>query len=386
MRTAQGRGWALRPALSERRPVAFALPIYIPPDFTKPNLVALPLATFVAVSQDGVAPPNYHATSIFPEYFHVHPGHWTMPEESRMDCVVVLNEDGRLSVKEFRHLREGERIACGRRENGEDGIFVHTGGFDFTEVPGDKFAFRRRLTRETSFSTDYDELYPLLEHERHKGFILWVLGPAVVFDRDAREAFVRLIEGGYAHGLHAGNALAVHDLEGALFGTALGQEIYSKRHVPLGHYNHLDTINWIRRTGSIETAIRDGLIQDGVMKAVVERKIPYVLAGSIRDDGPLPDTVAGAYEAQDAIRALSRRATTVIALATQLHAIAVGNMIPSYRVEKDGVRPVYFYSVDMSEFAANKLADRGSLTARAILTNVQDFVVTVERGLRGCRP
>jgi len=111
--------------------------------------------------------------------------------------------------------------------------------------------------------------------------------------------------------------------------------------------------------------------------------MPFVLAGSIRDDGPLPEVIADVYEAQDAMRKITRRATTVIAMATQLHAIATGNMVPSYAVEQKGqVRPVYFYIVDMSEFAVNKLANRGSLTARSILTNVQDFVVTVERKLR----
>ena len=118
------------------------------------------------------------------------------------------------------------------------------------------------------------------------------------------------------------------------------------------------------------------------MRAVRLKGIPCVLAGSIRDDGPLPEVVGDVYLAQDLMRALTRQATTVIALATQLHAIAIGNMVPSYKVEKERVRPVYFYSVDMSEFAVSKLADRGSLTARSILTNVQDFVVTLERGLK----
>jgi len=108
-----------------------------------------------------------------------------------------------------------------------------------------------------------------------------------------------------------------------------------------------------------------------------------VLAGSIRDDGPLPEVIGNAYQAQDEMRALLRRATTVIALSTQLHAIATGNMVSSYKVTHENqVRPIYFYTVDMSEFAANKLTDRGSLTARAVLTNVQDFIVNVERGLR----
>jgi hypothetical protein len=181
----------------------------------------------------------------------------------------------------------------------------------------------------------------------------------------------------------AGNALAVHDVEGSLFGTALGQEIYSKRITTLGHYKHLDAINQIKALGSIEEAVKERLLTDGIMHSIIRRGIPYVLAGSIRDDGPLPEVIGDAYMAQDCMRVLARRATTVIAMATQLHAIATGNMVPSYIVmEKDRVRPVYFYSVDMSEFAVSKLADRGSLTAHAILTNVQDFVVTVERGLR----
>jgi lysine-ketoglutarate reductase/saccharopine dehydrogenase-like protein (TIGR00300 family) len=366
--------------MKERKP--FVLPAYTPPDFMQPALVRAPLVTLEPVSQAGVAPDGYHATSIFPEYFHLRPGEWTPVSESRMDCTVVLERDGGLSVKEFRHLQVGDPVVCGRREGGEDGILVHAKGFEFPERFREKFAFRARLTRETSFSTDYDELYTLLEHERQKGFILWVLGPALVFDRDGREAFVKLVEGGYAHALHAGNALATHDLEAAFFGTALGQDIYSKRHVHLGHYKHLDTINKVRGVGSIVAAVKKGLVRDGIMAAVVKRGIPYVLAGSIRDDGPLPEVIGDAYQAQDRMRALARRATTVVALATQLHAIAIGNMLPSYQIGDGGVRPVYFYSVDMSEFAASKLSDRGSLTARSILTNVQDFVVTVERGLK----
>ena len=118
------------------------------------------------------------------------------------------------------------------------------------------------------------------------------------------------------------------------------------------------------------------------MHALTQQQIPYVLAGSIRDDGPLPEVVTDTLQAQDAMRALTVRATTVIAVATQLHSIAAGNMIPMYQVLPDGqVRPVYFYVVDMSEFAANKLTNRGSLAARPILTNAQDFLVILERGL-----
>jgi hypothetical protein len=361
----------------------FQLPRYTPPDFSTPPLGTAPLATFRPVQCAGAAPPDYHATSIFPEYVKIAVGDWRLARESRMDCVLVRGDDGELKVLEFRHLRPGDLVACGRREDGEEGIFVHTDGFVQAEEALDKFSFRTRLSRETPFSVDYDHLYELLEHERAHGFLLWVCGPALAFDRDARQAFIRLIEAGYVHGILAGNGLATHDLEGALSGTALGQDIYSKRHVPLGHYRHLDAINLLRQAGSIEAALASGLITDGIVRAALSRSVPLVLAGSIRDDGPLPGVIGDVYEAQDRMRNLTRRATTVMALATQLHTIATGNLTPSFCVTAaNEVRPVYFYSVDMSEFAVSKLLDRGSLTARAILTNVQDFLVTLERGLR----
>jgi hypothetical protein len=362
--------------------MAFNLPTYHPPDFAKPPLQDAPLVHFAPVVQNGVAPDGYHATSIFPEYYHFGKDRWVLLAHGRMDCVVVRSGDGLLAAREFHHLEAGEQVALGRGENGEEGIFVHTGAFAEPEVAAEKFAFRTRFSRETPFSIDYDELHDLLSHERQHGFILWVVGPAAVFDYDSRNALAALIRQGYVQGLLAGNALAVHDLEAALYQTALGREIYGKRPAPLGHYHHLDAINQVRRAGSMDRAMAGGLINDGVMRALWEKQIPYVLAGSIRDDGPLPEVITDVVAAQDAMRALTSRATTVIAVATQLHSIAAGNMIPGYHVLPDGqVRPVYFYVVDMSEFAASKLANRGSLAARPILTNAQDFLVILERGL-----
>jgi lysine-ketoglutarate reductase/saccharopine dehydrogenase-like protein (TIGR00300 family) len=360
----------------------FTMPTYQSPDFTSDALARAPEVTFETVTVPGVAPADYHGTSVYPEYYKIG-GSWHLLTESRMDCVVTLSGTATLEVVEFRRLQPGDRVACGRTENGEEGIFVHTEAFsDATSGGREKFAFRSNRTRETSFSIDYDELYALLKHEQQAGNVLWVLGPAVVFDHDARQAFCNLIRGGFVHGLMAGNALATHDIEGSIFKTALGQELYSKKPAVQGHYKHLDALNQIRNAGSIQAAIDKDLITDGVMKTLLDCGIPYVLAGSIRDDGPLPEVIANVYQAQDAMRTLTRRATTIIALATQLHTIAAGNMAPSYQVMQDGrVRPVYFYSVDMSEFAVNKLSDRGSLTARSILTNVQDFVVTLRRGV-----
>lgn len=366
----------------EVRAMSFSLPVYTPPDFSSPAFSHSPLVTFKEVSITGVAPDEYHATTIYPEYYHLAQGEWSVLEESRMDCVVVCEKNLHLRVKEFRHLRTGDQVACGRRENGEDGIFVHTDAFAYTDQSADKFSFRTRPTRETAFSIDYDELYSLLKYEREHGFILWVLGPAVVFDRDARDAFVRLVEKGYVHALFAGNALATHDVEASLFGTALGQDLYTKQSAPMGHYNHLDALNRVRAEGSLKNCVQKGLIENGVMKIILKKHIPVVLAGSIRDDGPLPEVTGDVYKAQDSMRSIARRTTTVISMATQLHSIATGNMVPSYTCTADGrIRPVYFYVVDMSEFAVSKLTNRGSHTARSIITNVQDFIVIAERGL-----
>jgi hypothetical protein len=204
--------------------VIWELPPYTQPDFSHSLFQDSPTVEFRKVEKPGVAPDNYHATSIYPEYYHMPDGGWHLLYRSRMDCVVVREKKNNLLVKEFRNLRGGEMVACGRKENGEEGIYVHTEAFSFPESVSDKFSFRTRPTRETSFSIDYDELYELLEYERKNGFIIWVLGPALAFDRDARKSFVWLVENGYVHALFAGNALATHDLEGALYGNASSRE------------------------------------------------------------------------------------------------------------------------------------------------------------------
>jgi len=185
-----------------------------------------------------------------------------------------------------------------------------------------------------------------------------------------------LIEKGYVNALLGGNALATHDLEGAYRSTALGQDIYTQEPFPNGHYNHIDTINRARLHGSIEKFIEAEKIDNGIIYTCVKEKVPLVLVGSIRDDGPLPGVIEDAYAGQDAMRKELSKATTVIAMASTLHTIAAGNITPMFNVTDAGtVRPVYFYTVDISEFSANKLADRGSLSAKSIITNAQDFVV-----------
>ena len=358
----------------------FSLLRYTAPDFSQEPFLSAPNAQFVPAPADSAAPDNFHAMSIYPEYVKVN-GQWLLAQESRMDCVAVL-EEGRIVIREFRLLKKGDLVLIGRTENGEEGIYLHADGFPAEQALQEAFSFRRSRSRETAYSQDYTQLYDLLEYEREHGRIVWVMGPAFAFDRDAREAMSWLIEAGYVHAILAGNALATHDLEAAYLGTALGQDIYTHVSQPNGHYNHLETINRVRQCGSIPAFIRAEGIDNGIIYSCEKHGVPDVLGGSIRDDGPLPPVYADVYAAQDAMRNQLRSATTVICMATMLHTIAAGNMTPSYRVTADGtVRQVYFYCVDVSEFAVNKLGDRGSLSARGIVTNVQDFVVLLQKNL-----
>ena len=360
----------------------FHLPKYREPDFTQTKFTEAPDASWEKVTIRGVAPENYHSTSMYPEYFKIN-GTWLLAEESRMDSSVVLGEDGKLRVVENRNLEVGDKVIVGRTENAEEGIYLHSTGFGSADDDNDdQFVFRQGRSRETSYARDYDRLFELLKYEKEHGNILWVMGPAFSFDADARRAMEAMVENGYVDGLMAGNALATHDLEGAMFHTALGQDIYTQRSQPNGHYNHLDVINRVRRSGSIPQFIEDYNIDSGIMYSCVKNNVPFVLTGSIRDDGPLPEVIGNAYDGQTAMRSMVKKATTVVCLATMLHTIATGNMTPSYRVLEDGtVRPVFLYTVDADEFVVNKLLDRGSLSATTIVTNVQDFIMIVVKGL-----
>ena len=360
----------------------FNLPKYREPDFTEERFAKAPDVKWEAVTIKGVAPENYHSTSMYPEYFKID-GEWRLAKESRMDSSVVIGEDGELKVVENRNLEIGDKVILGRSENAEEGIYLHATGFEDPEdEEGDQFVFRQGRSRETSFARDYDRLFELLKYEKEHGNILWVMGPAFSFDADARRAMQVMVENGYVDGLMAGNALATHDLEGSMFHTALGQDIYTQKSQPNGHYNHLDVINRVRRSGSIAQFVDDYNIDNGIMYSCVKNDVPFVLTGSIRDDGPLPEVIGNAYEGQTAMREMVKKSTTVICLATMLHTIATGNMTPSYRVLEDGtVRPVFLYTVDADEFVVNKLLDRGSLAATTIVTNVQDFIMIVAKGL-----
>jgi lysine-ketoglutarate reductase/saccharopine dehydrogenase-like protein (TIGR00300 family) len=221
---------------------------------------------------------------------------------------------------------------------------------------------------------NYEELASRLgEEKKQGGFLVWVAGPALVHSR-ARKDLEWFIQNGYVQAVLAGNAVAVHDIEAAIFGTTLGMS-NTGQPTEGGHGLHMRAINKVRAAGSIEKAVQAGLIPSGIMHALVTHKVPYVLAGSIRDDGPLPGVYSDSLAAQDAMRELTVKATGAILVASALHAIAVGNMLPAFHTHFDGIpTPLMTICVDQTEFVVNKLKDRGTHQAYGVVTNAQDFM------------
>ena len=359
----------------------FKLPVYQSPDFSQEKFAKSLDAKTKIVERAGIAPSDYHATSMYPEYYKIN-GEWVLIKQTRMDCVPVIKPDGSIEAKEFRRLEVGEVVIIGRKDDGSEGIYLNGNGFATESSSQDTFSFRSGRSRETSFSQDYDNLVELLKHDKDNGYIVWVLGPAAVFESQSRMAMEEIINGGYAHAVFGGNAVATHDLEGALFGTALGQDIRTRENIHNGHYHHLDAINMMNEVGSMEEGIAKLGIDNGLMHACVKNNVPFVLAGSIRDDGPLNNVMNDVSLVQDEMRKHTKKATTVVCLASQLHTIATGNLTPSYVVSNGEVRPVYIYAIDVSEFVLNKLRDRGTLEVTTIVSNIQDFFFKITRLLK----
>jgi lysine-ketoglutarate reductase/saccharopine dehydrogenase-like protein (TIGR00300 family) len=221
---------------------------------------------------------------------------------------------------------------------------------------------------------DYALMASILVNERDSGgYPVWVAGPALVHSR-ARHDMVWFIENGFVGALLAGNAVAVHDIEASIFGTTLGMSGAGKA-TQGGHGLHMRAINAVRAAGSIASAVANGTVKDGIMHACVTTNTPFVLTGSIRDDGPLPDVITDAVLAQDAMRAHTKKATMAILIATALHAIATGNMLPAFVTQPDGaLRELATICVDSAEFVVSKLKDRGTHQAFGVVTNAQDFM------------
>jgi lysine-ketoglutarate reductase/saccharopine dehydrogenase-like protein (TIGR00300 family) len=341
------------------------------PDFTAPAFAAAPDARFQPAPADGVLPEGFFSTTNLPTYVRVN-GSWVMPREPRMDSALVLDADDVLWVREGRRLKKGDRVAVGMAEDGREGIYVDVAGFLGEKEDGEFKFMASEVSREKPI--DYALMARILIDERDRGgYPVWVTGPALVHSR-ARNDFVWFIQNGFVGALLAGNAVAVHDIEASIFGTTLGMTGQGES-TQGGHGLHMRAINKVRQAGSIKAAVEDGTITSGIMHACVTKNIPFVLTGSIRDDGPLPDVITDALESQDAMRAHAVKATMAILIATALHAIATGNMLPAFVTEPDGsLRELSTICVDSLEFVVSKLKDRGTHQAFGVVTNAQDFM------------
>ena len=341
------------------------------PDFTAPRLAQAPDARFVPAPADGVLPENFFSTTNLPTYVRV-AGEWRMPREPRMDSALVLDADGELWIREGRRVKRGDRVAVGHAEDGSDGILVHASAFLGDGAEGEFKFMTSEVSREKPI--DYALMARILVEERERGgYPVWVTGPALVHSR-ARSDMTWFIQHGFVGALLAGNAVAVHDIEASIFGTTLGMT-GSGEATTGGHGLHMRAINKVRAAGSIASAVEQGIVTDGIMHACVVRGVPFVLTGSIRDDGPLPDVITDAIAAQDAMKRHTTRATMAILVATALHAIATGNMLPAFVTEADGsLRELPTICVDSSEFVVSKLKDRGTHQAFGVVTNAQDFM------------
>ncbi|MBX3451091.1 MAG: TIGR00300 family protein [Planctomycetaceae bacterium] len=317
---------------------------------------------------DGVAPEGFYATTIYPTFVRVG-GEWIPAQEQRMDAVLVVNGSRGPGVwcALIRDLKAGDPVVCGiagvrvepkvqRGRDAQDAFGFMTGS----------------ASSERRVETAVRELAWEMKKIRERGGRIAVVGGPVVIHTGGGPYLERLVRAGYVQAILSGNALAVHDLESQMYGTSLGVDLARGRGVHEGHTHHLRTINRIRRAGSIAKAVEQRLVTGGLMHACVTSGVDIVLAGSIRDDGPLPDTLMDLCEAQAAYARTLRGCEMVIMLSTMLHSIGVGNMTPA------GVKLV---CVDINPAVVTKLADRGSLESVGIVTDVGLFLNLLTREL-----
>lgn len=314
------------------------------------------------VELDGVAPDDFYCSCIFSTDVQV-AGKLVRVRNQRMDCPVVISkkEDGSWDAvcKLIRDLEVGDEVIVGFKG-------IHHRVPEKQKASKEEFQFMGSgVSSERRVETAIDQIaWEMTRIHERNGRIIVVAGPVVVHT-GGTDSLCQLIELGFVQGLLGGNAIAVHDMERDLFGTSLGVDMDRGVSVEGGHRHHLRTINSVRRAGSIKEAVKSGMIQNGIMKTLVDCDVPFVLAGSIRDDGPLPDTLMDLCEAQNEYQKLVRGADMVLMLSSMLHSIGTGNMVPS------GVRLV---SVDINPAVATKLADRGSLECIGLVTDVGLFL------------
>jgi lysine-ketoglutarate reductase/saccharopine dehydrogenase-like protein (TIGR00300 family) len=314
--------------------------------------------------KDGCAPEEFYSTTNQQTAIR-HNGRWIDVERQRMDAVIVVDGD-RAACRKRREVRRGDRIVCG-----VDGIRVMP---EFRERDRHGFAFMTNdISSERRVEVSVSKIATMMrEVKQSGGRIAFVAGPVVVHTGGV-EHFGELIRLGFVDVLLAGNALAVHDIEFALFGTSLGVDLAQGNPVKEGHQHHMRAINTIVRAGGIKPAVEHGVLSSGVMYECVRKGVEYVLAGSIRDDGPLPDTMMDLIAAQDRYSAALAGVDLVLILSSMLHGIGVGNMLPAR------VRVV---CVDINPAVVTKLADRGSSQTVGLVTDVGLFLHHLATTLR----
>lgn len=328
-------------------------------------------ARLEAVTQPGVAPEDFYATTIYPTEVRVG-GRWVKVNDQRMDGVIVVHEEGgrpHVTCTIFRRLKPGDRVVVGR--TGVRRLRRKELADDRTSLAADFAFMAERVSSERRVGLAVERVaWQIRQIRGQKGRIVAVAGPVVIHTGGAAH-LASLVREGYVHAVLAGNGLAVHDIEQALFGTSLGVDARRGSGVSGGHRNHLRAINAIRRCGGIAEAVRQGILERGIFFECVRHGVPFALAASIRDDGPLPDTLTDMVRAQDEYARLLKGADMILMLGSMLHAIGAGNMTPA------GVKMV---CVDINPAVATKLADRGSRISTGIVADVGSVLnLLVER-------
>ena len=312
-------------------------------------------ALLCPVTQPGVAPDFFYSTTIYPTDVRVD-GQWARASGQRMDAVIVVDRNARPPTARcvlMRDLQVGEQVVCQ-----VGGVRVKTPDID----RDDEFGFMSSsVSSERRVEQAVETLAWEMQRIKSRGGRIAVVAGPVVIHTGGGKYLEQLIEHGYVQALLTGNALPVHDIEHHLFGTSLGVDLSRGVGVQGGHRHHLQAINLVRRAGSIKQAVEQGVVAGGVMHACVKHDVDYVLAGSIRDDGPLPDTHMDLLQAQQAYAKAIEGCDMILMLSSMLHAIGTGNMAPA------GVKLV---CVDISPAVVTKLADRGSVESVGIVTDV----------------
>jgi lysine-ketoglutarate reductase/saccharopine dehydrogenase-like protein (TIGR00300 family) len=322
-------------------------------------------ATLVHADKDGCVPNDFYSTTNH-RTFVLHDGQWLEAEQQRMDAVIVI-EDGHAVCRKHRSVKTGDAVVCG-----VEGIRVAP---EFRERDRHGFAFMtNEVSSERRVETGVARIAEMMQDVKRSGGRIAVVAGPVVVHTGGVSYFAELIRAGYVNVLLAGNALAVHDVEHALYGTSLGVDAETGKAIEGGHRHHMRAINTICRVGGLRQAVEQGVLRSGVMYECIRNRVDYVLAGSIRDDGPLPDTMMDLVEAQDRYAEALDGVKLVLVLSTMLHGIGVGNMLPSW---------VRMVCVDINPAVVTKLADRGSSQTIGIVTDVGLFLHQLSRRLAG---